>query len=181
MKAALPVEIASPIYDFGEVFGGTEVEHIFTFTNRGDEVLEITNVESSCYCTTGFLSDTRIPPGETGKIKVAFKAPPRSEVIHEVVKLTTNQSELPLFELAVKASVITPFEAIPASLLLGKISPIFIFGQTSAVTSNISAAGGSGGDKTEFQIYYCRAGACVKEWECSCADNGGSRDAGGYI
>ena len=123
VKAALPVEIASPIHDFGEVFGGTEVAHIFTFTNRGDEVLEITDVESSCYCTTGFLSDTRIPPGGTGKIKVAFKAPPRSEVVHEVVKLTTNQSALPHFELAVKATVITPFEAIPASLLLGKISP----------------------------------------------------------
>ena len=122
VKAALPVEIASPIHDFGEVFGGTEVAHIFTFTNRGDEVLEITDVESSCYCTTGFLSDTRIPPGGTGKIKVAFKAPPRSEVVHEVVKLTTNQAAFPHFELAVKATVITPFEAIPASLMLGKIS-----------------------------------------------------------
>ncbi len=118
-----PIEIASPIHDFGEVFGGTEVEHIFTFTNRGEDVLEITNVESSCYCTTGLLSDTRIPPGGIGRIKVAFKAPPRSEVVNEVVKLTTNQSELPHFELALKATVITPFEAIPASLLLGKISP----------------------------------------------------------
>ena len=123
VKAVLPVEIASPIYDFGEVFGGTEVAHIFTFTNRGDEVLEITDVESSCYCTTGFLSDTRIQPGETGRIEVAFKAPPRSETVHEVVKLTTNQAALPHFELAVKATVITPFEAIPARLLLGKISP----------------------------------------------------------
>ena len=118
-----PIEIASPVHDFGEVFGGTDMEHIFTFTNRGDEVLEITNVESSCYCTTGFLSDTRIPPGETGRIEVAFKAPPRSETVHEVVKLTTNQAALPHFELAVKATVITPFEAIPASLMLGKISP----------------------------------------------------------
>ena len=123
VKEDLLIEIESPIYDFGEVFGGTEVEHIFTFTNRGDEVLEITDVESSCYCTTGFLSDTRIPPGGTGKLKVAFKAPPRSEVVHEVVKLTTNQPQIPHFELAVKASVITPFEAIPARLLLGKISP----------------------------------------------------------
>ena len=118
-----PIEIASPIHDFGEVFGGTEVAHIFTFTNRGDEVLEITDVESSCYCTTGFLSDTRIPPGETGRIEVAFKAPARAEVVQEVVKLTTNQSAFPHFELAVKATVITPFEAIPANLMLGKISP----------------------------------------------------------
>ena len=123
VEAVPLVEIASPVHDFGEVFGGTDMSHIFTFTNRGTEVLEITDVESSCYCTTGFLSDTRIPPGETGKIKVAFKAPPRSETVHEVVKLTTNQAALPYFELAVKATVITPFEAIPASLMLGKISP----------------------------------------------------------
>ncbi len=105
------------------MFGGTEVEHIFTFTNRGEDVLEITNVESSCYCTTGFLSDTQIPPGGIGRIKVTFKAPPRAEGVHEIVKLTTNQPQIPYLELTVKATIITPFETIPASLLLGRISP----------------------------------------------------------
>ena len=122
-EANLPVAVESPIHDFGQVFGGTEVEHIFTFTNRGEDVLEITDVESSCYCTTGFLSDTRIPPGGIGRIKVAFKAPPRPEVVNEIVKLTTNQPQIPHFELAVKATIITPFETIPANLLLGRISP----------------------------------------------------------
>ena len=105
------------------MFGGTEVEHIFTFTNRGEDILEITDVESSCYCTTGFLSDTRIPPGGIGKIKVAFKAPTTSTVVNEVVKLTTNHSEVSTLELTVKATVVTPFETIPTHLLLGKISP----------------------------------------------------------
>ena len=123
MKGDLPVEIEAPIHDFGQVFGGAEVEHIFTFTNRGENILEITNVDSSCRCTTGFLSDTQIPPGGIGKIKVAFKAPPTSEAINEVVKLTTNHPKISTFELTVKATVITPFETIPAHLLLGRISP----------------------------------------------------------
>ena len=123
IKGDLPVDIDAPIHDFGQVFGEAEVEHIFTFVNRGKDVLEITDVQSSCYCTTGFLSDTQIPPGGLGRIKVAFKAPPTSGVVNEVVKLTTNHPQISTFELTVKATVITPFETIPARLLLGRISP----------------------------------------------------------
>ena len=46
VEAVPLVEIASPVHDFGEVFGGTDMAHIFTFTNRGDSVLEITQVAS---------------------------------------------------------------------------------------------------------------------------------------
>ena len=37
-------------FDFGEIFEGQKVEHIFRFQNAGDEPLIIDRVRSSCGC-----------------------------------------------------------------------------------------------------------------------------------
>ena len=122
VRSAPAVQIETPIHDFGEVFGGENVEHIFTFFNVGEDPLEITEVQSSCQCTAGLLSATTILPGERGEIKVTLKIPTRNEEIREVVKLYTNLPNQSIIELTVKANAKTPLQAIPSSVLLGKVS-----------------------------------------------------------
>ncbi len=62
----------TPNFDFGKVYKGQKVEHIFKFVNRGTSDLEINKVKTSCGCTAAILSDKIIPPGETGEIKTTF-------------------------------------------------------------------------------------------------------------
>ena len=46
------IAFETPVYDFGKVKSGDLVKHTFTFTNTGDELLILTNVQPSCGCTT---------------------------------------------------------------------------------------------------------------------------------
>lgn len=57
--------------DFGVVKKGEKREHIFKFTNKGDEALVIEFV-SACDCTTTEYPTKPVAPGETGTIKAIF-------------------------------------------------------------------------------------------------------------
>jgi len=57
--------------DFGPVKKGEKREHIFEFTNEGDEPL-IIELVSSCDCTTTEYSTEPVKPGEKGTIKATF-------------------------------------------------------------------------------------------------------------
>lgn len=61
-------------YDFGDIYQGDRVEHVFTFTNTGNEPLIITNIQISCGCTQPEWPKQPIMPGEKGQIKVGFNS-----------------------------------------------------------------------------------------------------------
>ncbi len=61
-------------YDFGRIPKGIPVTHDFTFTNVGKEPIIISNVQSSCGCTTPNWPREPILPGKTGTIKVQYNA-----------------------------------------------------------------------------------------------------------
>ena len=60
-------------HDFGEVMQGNKVEHVYKFTNTGNEPLILTNVQTTCGCTLP-KSWPRDPimPGGTGELVIAF-------------------------------------------------------------------------------------------------------------
>jgi hypothetical protein len=61
-------------FDFGDIYQGDKVEHIFKFTNTGNEPLIITNVQISCGCTQPEWPKNPIMPGGKGEIKVGFNS-----------------------------------------------------------------------------------------------------------
>lgn len=62
-------------HNFGEVVLGDKVEHVYKFTNTGNEPLIITNVQPSCGCTLP-KSWPRDPimPGDKGELVIAFNS-----------------------------------------------------------------------------------------------------------
>ena len=58
--------------DFGTHNEGDILDTIFKFTNTGEVPLVISNVKTSCGCTTPYWPKNPIKPGETEKIKVKF-------------------------------------------------------------------------------------------------------------
>lgn len=60
-------------HDFGYVAPGKELEHIFVFTNTGEEDLEIGSISSDCECLSWELNKKTIKPGQKGQIKVNLK------------------------------------------------------------------------------------------------------------
>jgi hypothetical protein len=77
-------------YDFGDISQGEIVEHVFKFTNTGDEPLLITNVVASCGCTTPQWTKEPVMPGGKGEIKVGFNSAGRSGIQTKSLPVNSN-------------------------------------------------------------------------------------------
>jgi len=77
-------------FDFGTVEEGTQVEHLFRFTNTGKVPLLITDARSTCGCTVPTWPREPIPPGKGGEIKVVFNTLNRGGQQKKEVTLTAN-------------------------------------------------------------------------------------------
>lgn len=62
-------------FDFGKIPQGKPVTHVFEITNKSNVPLKITNVNTSCGCTTPeWEKEKAVPPGESTKITVGYNA-----------------------------------------------------------------------------------------------------------
>jgi hypothetical protein len=61
-------------HDFGNITQGDVVERVFKFKNTGNQPLIITNIQTSCGCTTPVWPRDPIMPGGSGEIKVGFNS-----------------------------------------------------------------------------------------------------------
>lgn len=77
-------------YDFGQIsLKKGKVSHEFTFSNKGDKNLVITNARADCGCTRPEYSEAPVAPGKKGTVKVTF-APAAKGHFSKKVTITTN-------------------------------------------------------------------------------------------
>ena len=78
-------------HDFGEVIQGDKVEHVYKFTNTGNEPLIITNVQPSCGCTLP-KSWPRDPimPGGSGELVIDFNSAGKFGKLERVTTIVSN-------------------------------------------------------------------------------------------
>ena len=80
-------------YDFGTIEQGTNVEHVFEFTNTGRAPLVITNASSTCGCTTPDVpKNETIAPGETRQMTVKFNGSGQGQVTKTVTISANTES-----------------------------------------------------------------------------------------
>ena len=94
-------------HNFGRVYARWEVSHIFVLQNTGTADLVISNLVTSCGCTTAELSSSVIPPGYRADLTVTFDAdyhPTRGEVTR-LVWFATNDPTQPWVEVRITADV----------------------------------------------------------------------------
>ncbi|MDX1628928.1 MAG: DUF1573 domain-containing protein [Fulvivirga sp.] len=90
-------EVSGPVmtfekeqHDFGEIYQGDKVEHVFEFENTGNEPLIISNVQTTCGCTAPEWPRDPVAPGQTGKIKVVFNSAGKIGRQHKVITIVSN-------------------------------------------------------------------------------------------
>lgn len=59
-------------HDYGTIEKGGDGNSVFTFTNKGQKPLVLSNVRASCGCTVPQWPREPIAPGEKGEIKVKY-------------------------------------------------------------------------------------------------------------
>jgi hypothetical protein len=112
------IRFATPIYDFGKASAGELVKYQFVFTNAGDEVLAVSNVQPSCGCTTAGEWSRQVEPGKTGIIPIQFNSSAYNGPVTKTVTVTSNDKTHPTFALQIKGTVWKAIEISPQNAIL---------------------------------------------------------------
>src|SRR2546425_1047371 len=112
-NAGPKIQFQTPVYDFGKIKSGEPVKYTFIFTNTGDAVLILANVQPSCGCTTAGEWSHQVEPGKTGTIPVQFNSANYGGQVLKTVTVTSNDKGQPSFGLQVKGTVWKPIDVQP--------------------------------------------------------------------
>jgi hypothetical protein len=88
------LQFTKTAHDFGQIpeTGGNAI-YQFEFTNTGKAPIIITNVESSCGCTTPEWTRQPVLPGKTGFVKAIFDPKDRPGVFEKEITVTTKTEQ----------------------------------------------------------------------------------------
>lgn len=112
------IQFDSPVYDFKTVNVGDLVKHVFTFTNTGDALLVVSNVQPSCGCTTAGAWSKEVEPGKTGTVPIQFNSSSYSGSVAKTVTVTSNDKQHPSLTLQIKGTVWRPIDVSPQNAVL---------------------------------------------------------------
>ena len=82
-------------YDFGLLKKGDDATYSFSFVNRNEIPVIITNVKSSCGCTVPEWPREPITPGESGTIRVKYNTK-ITGTFQKTIQVHTNRNSQPV-------------------------------------------------------------------------------------
>jgi hypothetical protein len=97
ISASAQMQFTKTAHDFGQIpeMGG-DATYQFEFTNTGKAPIIITNVESSCGCTTPEWSRQPVLPGKTGFVKAIFDPKDRPGIFDKEITVSTTAEQVKL-------------------------------------------------------------------------------------
>jgi len=107
------IQFATPVYDFGKVSAGEPVKHEYVFTNTGDALLIISNVQPSCGCTTAGQWTKQVEPGQTGVIPIQFNSGAYGGPVGKTITITSNDKGQRQVVLQLKGTIWKPIDVNP--------------------------------------------------------------------
>lgn len=119
--AAPKLTVNDATFDFGEIYQGDKVPHVFEFTNQGDDPLVIDRVRSSCGCTAVLVSEKNIPPGGKGELKANFDSARFRGAVSKTIYLYSNDPDRPTMQLHLKGNVLEIVAVEPAQINFGRV------------------------------------------------------------
>jgi Protein of unknown function (DUF1573)/HYDIN/CFA65/VesB-like, Ig-like domain len=123
VAAAPDLVIENYKFDFGQVYQGERVEHVYRFRNAGDVPLRIEKVRSSCGCTAALASADIIAPGEQGEVKAVFDSTRFRGRVSKTIYLYTDDPVHRETHFTLSGEVLAKLVANPAKLVFDNLSP----------------------------------------------------------
>jgi len=104
-NAQADINFKETAHDFGKVAPGKDtLWYNFSFTNTGNEPLQIQDVKTSCDCTLAEWPKTSIQPGRTAVIRGGFKIENKSGLFEKNIIIIANTSPATTF-LSIKGEI----------------------------------------------------------------------------
>ncbi len=102
-----------PVYTVS-VQSGSIVSHTFRLTNTGDETLSITNVQTSCGCTTTALAKSSLLPGEAVDLDAKVNTTGFVGTVERTVTVRSNDPATPNLVLRLAMTIVSDVEGTPS-------------------------------------------------------------------
>ena len=77
-------------YNFGDLYQGEQVAHVFSFINIGNVPLVLNNVLATCGCTAPEWEKKPLLPGEEGQVKIVFDSSSKIGRQNKVITIRSN-------------------------------------------------------------------------------------------
>lgn len=116
VKKAPTITFDKVIHNFGNVSPATTHICQFDFTNTGNDILEIIEIEQTCGCTPSVMMKTQYAPGEKGSLKVGFYSDTQLGRTSKPIYIYSNDEANPEVELAIQANIIAKIDYHPKKL-----------------------------------------------------------------
>jgi hypothetical protein len=95
--AGLQVDEAT--YDFGQVGVDYQVYHNYKLFTNGTKPIRIESLKVSCDCSTAYLTDSTVRPGDTVQLELSFNTRDFYGRTSKSLTVYTNDPRMPKFEL----------------------------------------------------------------------------------
>lgn len=124
-------------YDFGTMLRQAKGEHDFTIKNIGDAPLELSVLKTTCKCTLGELADSKLEPGESTVVHMAWSVKTSGSRFQQTATISTTDPYNGELELRISGEVIDRLTVRPSSWNVGEISSTAAIEKTSMIYSRI--------------------------------------------
>lgn len=129
---AARIEFVKDAHDFGVIPDTGQVRCTFSFTNVGNDMLIISQIDSECGCTVPELDIRDYLPGESGTIEVRFDPKERPGKHHKNITVKSNDVSNPERKLGISVEVLQAVRLSTPSIALGRL--VYGKGATGEVT-----------------------------------------------
>jgi hypothetical protein len=102
--------------DLGTMFRGAITEKTVLLKNSGTATLEVGQVDVSCGCTGGMVSDPKIEPGKTADLRITFNSKNFTGSVHKTVTVNSNAANEPRQVIEFTAKIIDEIALSAAQL-----------------------------------------------------------------
>ncbi|MBI3247739.1 MAG: DUF1573 domain-containing protein [Deltaproteobacteria bacterium] len=110
-----------PLFDFGKVEQGALVNHLFRFTNQGEQDLRIESVKTPCGCTAAVISSEVISPGQEGTISATFDTTHFTGESAKSISVYSNDPAQSVITLTLQGEILVEVVVDPAQVYLGRV------------------------------------------------------------
>ncbi len=128
----------APAFNFGKIYKGQKVEHIFKFENRGNSDLKINKVRTSCGCTAAILTNEIILPGKIGEIKTTYNPGSSIGKASKSITVKSNDPKNLSYKLTISGEVTEVVSVNPRRINFGSVYIGSKMEKTVTVTSDTS-------------------------------------------
>lgn len=113
-EGGLPKAIVEePVYNFGVMEAGEELEHVFLIRNDGDGKLILTPGQATCKCTKFELDKKELEPGDSAKATVRWRPVEVQDKFRQAAPISTNDPDHPEIQLNIHGAVKSIFTVKP--------------------------------------------------------------------